>query len=61
VPLYLILPLFFRLAGVWMAGPISDAAAVIITLAFLLPEMRKLNAKAGGTTVAVGSPAIALE
>ena len=61
VPLYLVLPLFFGLAGVWMAGPISDAAAVIITIAFLLPEMHKLNAKAGNTAVAVASPAIALE
>jgi putative MATE family efflux protein len=61
VPLYLVLPLFFGLAGVWMAGPISDAAAVIVTIAFLLPEMRRLGAKAGDTGVAAGSPAVALE
>jgi putative MATE family efflux protein len=61
VPLYLVLPLFFGLAGVWMAGPISDAAAVIVTIAFLLPEMRRLGAKAGDTGVAAVSPAVALE
>lgn len=65
VPLYLVLPLFFGLAGVWMAGPISDAAAVILTLAFLAPEMRKLSAKADemapAEASAANAPAVALE
>ena len=59
VPLYVVLPMFFGLAGVWMAGPISDAAAVIVTLVFLLPEMRKLSVKADGASLA--APAIAIE
>lgn len=45
VPLYLILPRFFGLPGVWMAGPITDAVSVLATLAFILPEMRALEAK----------------
>jgi len=45
VPLYLVLPRFFGLAGVWMAGPITDAVSVLVTLAFILPEMRALAAK----------------
>jgi len=61
VPLYLVLPLFFGLAGVWMAGPISDTAAVVLTLAFLAPEMRKLSIEAGGAAVVSTEPAIALE
>jgi Na+-driven multidrug efflux pump len=44
VPLLLLLPLRFGLDGVWMAGPISDALSVIITLALLSPELRRLAA-----------------
>ena len=44
MPLYFILPRLFRISGVWMAGPISDAAAMLIALAFLVPEMRRLAA-----------------
>jgi putative MATE family efflux protein len=65
VPLYLILPRFFGLSGVWMAGPITDAVSVAATLAFLLPEMRKLRPKseAGVDAIAVSSaaPVVALE
>lgn len=43
VPLYLILPARLGLTGVWMAGPLTDAVAVAVTLAFLLPEMRRLS------------------
>lgn len=43
IPLYLILPYFFELKGVWLAGPIADATASIITAIFLFREMRKLK------------------
>jgi putative MATE family efflux protein len=45
VPLYLVLPRLFGLPGVWMAGPITDAVSVLVTLAFILPEMRNLGAR----------------
>ncbi|MDR2649452.1 MAG: MATE family efflux transporter [Clostridiales bacterium] len=38
IPAYLILPLFFGLTGVWMAGPLSDFTSGIIILVFLLRE-----------------------
>jgi len=43
VPLYLLLPRFLGLDGLFMAGPITDAVSVIVTLAFLAPEMRSLG------------------
>lgn len=43
IPLYLILPYFFELKGVWLAGPIADATASIITAIYLFREMRKLK------------------
>jgi putative efflux protein, MATE family len=52
VPLYIVLPLFLGLSGVWMAGPITDAASVIVTLAFLVPAMRKAGTGSG----AIGAP-----
>jgi putative MATE family efflux protein len=45
VPLYLILPRFLGLDGLFMAGPITDAVSVLATMAFLLPEMRSLKAR----------------
>jgi Na+-driven multidrug efflux pump len=54
VPLYFFLPRLFGIRGVWMAGPISDAAAVLITMAFLIPEMRRLAT--WGREVAVLGP-----
>ncbi|MHC1685438.1 MAG: MATE family efflux transporter [Clostridiaceae bacterium] len=43
IPLILILPHFFGLNGIWMAGPISDFLAFIITLAFVFKDMKNLN------------------
>ncbi len=44
IPLYLILPTFFGLKGVWIAGPTSDTLAFIITMYFVSREFRyKLN------------------
>jgi putative MATE family efflux protein len=56
VPLYLVLPRFFGLSGVWMAGPITDAVSVIVTLAFILPEMKSLGEKARLAEAAIASP-----
>jgi len=40
IPLVIILPHFFQLKGIWMAGPIADFSALIITLIFLVFEMK---------------------
>ncbi len=45
VPMILILPNFFGLDGVWTSGPISDAAASVMTGLFLFYELRKLTKK----------------
>ena len=42
VPLLLTLPRALGLAGVWLANPISDAAAAAITGAFVVVEIRRL-------------------
>ncbi len=43
VPLVLVLPLFFKLNGVWLAFPIADFSAAIITYFMLRKEMRLLR------------------
>jgi putative MATE family efflux protein len=43
IPMLLILPNFFGLEGVWMAGPISDFCAFVITAILLHKEMRLLE------------------
>lgn len=43
IPLLLILPQFFGLKGVWLAGPIADFTASVLTASFLFNEMRHLN------------------
>lgn len=43
IPMLLILPKFFGLTGVWIAGPISDAVASLITAFFVAKEFRNLN------------------
>ena len=43
IPMLLILPKFFGLTGVWIAGPISDAIASLITVFFVVKEFKNLN------------------
>ncbi|MBN1892355.1 MAG: MATE family efflux transporter [Clostridiales bacterium] len=43
IPLYLILPHFFGLQGMFYANPISDAITVVLTAVVLLFEMRRLS------------------
>ena len=43
IPLYLILPHFFGLKGVWMASPTADILAVIVTGALIYREMNRLR------------------
>lgn len=43
IPLILILPNFFNLDGVWMAGAASDLGSCIITFILMIREVKKLN------------------
>jgi len=45
VPAILILPRFFDLNGVWMAGPTADFFSSLLTGTFILFEMKNLHAK----------------
>ena len=44
IPLIVLLPLFWGLDGVLVAGPVADLAAGIIILCFIVAEMKKLTA-----------------
>lgn len=46
IPLLIYLPRFFNVEGVWMAFPISDAVATVVTLVLLVRQFRELKAKA---------------
>jgi Na+-driven multidrug efflux pump len=43
IPAILILPNFFNLDGVWMAGPVADGISAVLSGVFLYNEMRVLK------------------
>lgn len=43
IPLLLWLPTMFRLNGVWMSFPISDALATVVTAVMIFNQLRKLS------------------
>ncbi len=43
IPLLIILPKYIGLTGVWLAGPIADFTASIVTAIFLYNELKHLN------------------
>lgn len=43
IPVLIILPRFFGLTGVWLAGPISDVIASIITAYFVIKDLKTLD------------------
>lgn len=43
IPLLLLLPLTWKLSGVWWAFPLSDLVATVLTVAFLLVEVSHLG------------------
>ena len=45
LPLVLILPIFFGISGIWFAFPISDIVAAIITLIWVVREVKLMNRK----------------
>jgi len=47
IPALLILPSFLGLQGIWLAGPVSDLGASLVTAAWLAVEIRHLNRRHG--------------
>ena len=45
IPLVLILPAFFKLDGIWMAGPIADFSSAMLAILLLVKEFRYLQIK----------------
>ncbi|MBF4694975.1 MATE family efflux transporter [Fusibacter ferrireducens] len=43
IPMLLIMPHFFGLTGVWLAGPIADFSATVVTAIFIFNEIRHLD------------------
>jgi len=43
IPLYLILPRFMDIDGIWWATPIADGTAFLITIFMILREMKRLS------------------
>lgn len=43
IPFILILPHFFKLNGIWMAGPVADFISSVITFIFMAYEVKNLN------------------
>ena len=43
IPLYIILPKFFGLIGIWYAGPIADFFAAALAGVFILKEFKKID------------------
>ena len=43
IPAILILPLFFKLPGIWYAFPLSDLLSSMITLIWVFKEVKLLN------------------
>ncbi|NLI93608.1 MAG: MATE family efflux transporter [Peptococcaceae bacterium] len=42
IPALYVLPSFFKLAGVWAAGPASDLASLIVSMMFLFWDLRRI-------------------
>jgi len=43
IPMLLILPRFYGLFGIWLAVPVSDTIAFVLTAVFLIKEVKQLN------------------
>ena len=43
LPLLLILPNFFKLTGIWAAGPVADVLSFVLVISFLIWELRNLQ------------------
>ncbi|MBN2743596.1 putative MATE family efflux protein [Breznakibacter xylanolyticus] len=43
LPALMILPHFFNIQGVWLAGPVADTLSAIVVLFFLWREIKRLN------------------
>ncbi len=50
IPLYIILPKFWGLDGIWYAGPIADTLSFIVGLVIIMKEFKKLGQEKNETT-----------
>jgi len=55
IPLVLILPRFFGLAGIWFAFPVADLLSTILTTTLLVREVRRLGLRHAETEAARAS------
>ena len=56
LPLYLFLPGWLGLTGVWLASPIADFSSFAITAFLILREMRQLKKLSAGLPATAGHP-----
>jgi Na+-driven multidrug efflux pump len=45
VPAIILLPNYFDLTGVWLAGPVSDIVSATVFASFIISEIKRLNQK----------------
>ena len=45
IPLVVILPVFFKLDGIWIAGPVADFSSSLLAILLLVKEFRYLQSK----------------
>jgi len=43
IPLYIILPRFLGMTGIWIAGPAADTLAIVVTLFFVVKKMNSIK------------------
>lgn len=43
IPMYLILPIFFQLQGVWFSGPVADFMGFVVTLSVFIISIKKMG------------------
>ena len=48
LPLIAILPMFWQIDGIWIAFPIADSLSFLVTLLFVLPQIKKLRQLCSG-------------
>lgn len=57
IPLIVILPMFFGLDGILFAGPTADILSAMVVALFIVPEMKKLQARVNEEDSAAGTRA----
>lgn len=61
IPMLLLLPRLFGLTGVWMAGPVADLTATVLTAVFLIFELRHLREAHAAQQDVAGPEGVSME